>query len=74
MPSFMLGSSEKFERNIRVRCSPSTPFKYEFLYVDYVHLYLRSPSSWHFTKGHTKLQFAVFVVRLANPFSHEAFS
>ncbi|WJX78094.1 hypothetical protein P8452_61348 [Trifolium repens] len=27
-----------------------------------------------FTEGHTKLPFAVFVGRLANPLSHEAFS
>ncbi|MCI45510.1 hypothetical protein A2U01_0066749 [Trifolium medium] len=54
--------------------SPSTPFKYEFLYIDSVHLCLRSPSSRRFTKGHPKLPFAVFVVRFANPFSHEAFS
>jgi hypothetical protein len=44
--------------------SPSTPFMSEFLSIYALLL----------TKGHTKLPFAVFVGRLANPLSHEAFS
>ncbi|WJX57677.1 hypothetical protein P8452_43208 [Trifolium repens] len=35
---------------------------------------LNCPKTTRFTKGHTKLPFAVFVGRLANPLSHEAFS
>ncbi|KAK2372395.1 hypothetical protein QL285_073531 [Trifolium repens] len=60
----------------RVRSFPSTPSypRRRLRSCLIVPLYLRSPSSQRFTKGHTKLLFAVFVGRLANPLSHEAFS
>ena len=60
----------------RVRSFPSTPSypRRRLRSCLIVPLYLRSPSSQRFTKGHTKLPFAVFVGRLANPLSHEAFS